>query len=321
MSESIHPKLSVIIPVYNVEEFLHECLDSVLNQTFKNYEIILVNDGSTDSSGEICDYYQSKFKQVRTFHQANKGSSSARNFGIENAYGEYIIFLDSDDYWENDTFLEKVFESNPLSDLILFGMKKYNQRKLVIETYSKSIKRLSNNDSLNIYKLLINKIYISSACNKFIKLDYIKAKKIRFREVINSEDIEFSGIFIHTGFTFKYVNRNDYIYRQREFSKTNSISDKSIIDLRNNISDLIQNYPIESAFNKKNYKSYLGFQIGVYAMNIVGSDQFKFMDNLKFLRRNKYLMKHSSDNRIKLFYILTKIVGTNNSLRLLRKIV
>lgn len=89
--------VSVIIPVYNVDSYLHECISSILNQTFTQYEIILIDDGSTDKSGEICDFYASKYNFVRTIHQENQGQAAARNFGVEKAKYDWIVFVDSDD--------------------------------------------------------------------------------------------------------------------------------------------------------------------------------------------------------------------------------
>ena len=96
--------LSVIIPVYNVEEYLAKCVDSILNQSYTNLEVILVNDGSKDSSGSICDAFAQKDSRVRVIHKENGGLSSARNAGIEAAKGEYITFVDSDDWIEADAY-------------------------------------------------------------------------------------------------------------------------------------------------------------------------------------------------------------------------
>ena len=92
--------ISVIIPVYNVEEYLHYAIESLEKQTYKNFEIILVNDGSTDDSGKLCDEYSEKYSNVRVFHKENGGLSDARNFGVQQAKGEFITFLDPDDYLE-----------------------------------------------------------------------------------------------------------------------------------------------------------------------------------------------------------------------------
>ena len=92
--------ISIIIPVYNVEDYLHYAIESLEKQTYKNFEIILVNDGSTDNSGELCDEYSEKYSNVRVFHKENGGLSDARNFGVQQAKGEFITFLDPDDYLE-----------------------------------------------------------------------------------------------------------------------------------------------------------------------------------------------------------------------------
>ena len=98
------PSISVIVPVYNVEHYLRKCLDSIIEQTVRDIEIIVVDDGSTDSSGEICDTYLDRDSRVKVFHKENGGLSSARNFGIEKATGEYIGFVDSDDFIEPDMY-------------------------------------------------------------------------------------------------------------------------------------------------------------------------------------------------------------------------
>ena len=90
--------ISIIIPVYNVENYLNRCIDSVLSQTYKNLEIILIDDGSTDSSSKICDFYQEKDRRVIAYHKRNEGQGIARNYGIDRSKGEYIMFVDSDDW-------------------------------------------------------------------------------------------------------------------------------------------------------------------------------------------------------------------------------
>ena len=102
--------ISVIIPVFNVEEYLNQCVESVLAQTYKNYEIILVDDGSVDASPKICDEYAEQYENISVFHKENGGASSARNFGLKQSKGLYLYFLDSDDYLENDA-LEKMITS------------------------------------------------------------------------------------------------------------------------------------------------------------------------------------------------------------------
>ena len=96
--------ISIIVPVYNVEPYLNKCLDSIVNQTYKKLEIILIDDGSTDNSGLICDEYASKDNRIIVVHQKNKGLSAARNVGLNIAKGDYIAFVDSDDFIEKDMY-------------------------------------------------------------------------------------------------------------------------------------------------------------------------------------------------------------------------
>ena len=96
---------SIIIPVYNVEKYLVECVTSIFSQHYDNLEILLIDDGSTDGSGKLCDELARKHEKVRVIHKKNGGSADARNKGIEESTGEYLLFLDSDDYWEKEQFL------------------------------------------------------------------------------------------------------------------------------------------------------------------------------------------------------------------------
>ena len=100
--------ISVIVPVYNTEKYLHRCVDSILAQTFTDFELLLIDDGSTDSSGAICDEYAQKDSRVRVFHKENGGVSSARNLGLDKAKGKWVTFVDSDD-WIKESFLNKLY--------------------------------------------------------------------------------------------------------------------------------------------------------------------------------------------------------------------
>lgn len=173
-------KFSVLIPVYNTESYLKNCLESVLNQTYRNFEIVLVDDGSTDKSGEICDSYSRQYKSlVKVIHKKNKGSICARRTAIEHATGDYCVFLDSDDYYKNE-LLEKLYEllrrDNEI-DILIFSLCYVNNGK---ETGC--FKRIAPDGSVwdkNNKNQLIEKMIFSndvtSLCLKAIRTSLLKS--------------------------------------------------------------------------------------------------------------------------------------------------
>lgn len=125
---------SIIIPVYNVEKYLQQCIDSILQQTFTDFELILVDDGSKDTSGYICEQNSRQDSRVKTIHKTNGGAADSRNLGLDVAQGKYIIYLDSDDYILDCAFLEKLHQqAEKHVDIILYNYIKYYE---VANTYS-----------------------------------------------------------------------------------------------------------------------------------------------------------------------------------------
>ena len=187
------PKVSVIVPVYNVEKYLRKCLDSVVNQTLEDIEIICIDDGSTDGSGAILDEYAQKDKRIKVIHQENQGLGAARNVGIDLAKGEYIGFVDSDDFIELSC-LEKVYSKieETSSDLCLFGIYRYNSiLKIPEEGDSFNLSHYGENVSqicryTNIKKALFTRF---SACAKLYQTDFVKKNKLYFPVGIYFEDV------------------------------------------------------------------------------------------------------------------------------------
>ncbi len=187
--------ISVIIPVYNVEEYLRECVDSVLKQTYENFEIILVNDGSTDSSGEICDEYVDKDERITVIHQKNGGLSVARNAGLSEANGDYVYFLDSDDYIAENALelLIKIAEKDN-SDIVFFDAVSFADTNdfTVKQNYIRK-NRYQTDSGLNIFaRMTENKEFHSAVPLLFIRKDFLSESKIRFVPDILYEDMVFT---------------------------------------------------------------------------------------------------------------------------------
>lgn len=213
------PKLSVIIPVYNVENYLSKCIESVINQSFKDFELILINDGSTDRSGQICDEYLTKDKRIRVIHKNNEGVSKARNIGIDESKGEYLIFIDSDDWIEYNTF-QCLIENIEIykSDLIISGMiYDYYENEVLISNIKKTTDFLVNvnKKSLQVnFSNLFEKVNFLSSCNKMFLSKIIKNNNIKFDEnSIIYEDFNFNLNVINNSNNITIVPNLLYHYR------------------------------------------------------------------------------------------------------------
>lgn len=192
-----NPKVSVIIPVYNTEEFLSECLDSIINQTLKDIEIICINDGSTDNSLEILRQYAKNDSRIKVINQKNKGGGAARNRGLEIAVGEFLAFIDSDDFFNIDA-IEKMYlkATNTKADIIVCGVKRFdNKVKEFKDCYwGLRVNQLPDKDVFS-YKDMPKYIFNTFQnwnCNKMFRHKFIKENKIKFQEIFRTNDLLFT---------------------------------------------------------------------------------------------------------------------------------
>ena len=214
-------KVSVIIPVYNTKKYLRKCVDSVLAQTYDNLEIILVNDGSTDDSGALCDEIAKGFNNIMVIHKENGGLSDARNAGIAVATGEYTCFLDSDDWMDEDCIEEAISEAETSNaDVVVWGYhtdfydenERVTTSRDVIPAKFKSIDKVDEN--VDVDKLIGLCGY---AWNKLYKTEAIK--KLEFAKGISLvEDILFNAEVMTENVKVSFINKafTHYIQRQRE---------------------------------------------------------------------------------------------------------
>ncbi len=234
-------KFSVIMPVFNVEKYIRKSVDSVLNQTYQNIEVLLVDDGSTDNCPKICDDYAELDSRVRVIHKKNGGLSDARNFGIDAASGDYVVFLDSDDYWSSDTALEKAARKLEMekSDVMLFFFKYlFEDENNRITEYNSEFEKIEINmesKKTQLTDLIKNNIYISSAWAKIIKRQLFKDNDLYFVKGVYSEDIEWSARLMMYASSFSVLNESFYIYIQRGTSIAHSLRRKNIVDAKNNV--------------------------------------------------------------------------------------
>lgn len=230
--------ISVIVPVYNVEKYLERCLNSIINQTYKNLQIIVVDDGSTDSSGKICDQYKEKDERIQVIHKKNGGLSDARNQGLKIATGEYIGFVDSDDYIAQDMFetLYNAIEKYNADISIVSFYEIYNGKVIGVRD-SKNIEEMNKFEAMN--ELLKDTKIQSYAWNKLFKHDLFK--KMEFPTGKNFEDIATTLLLFEKSNKVVLVEEPKYYYVRR---------DDSIVGVRN--SKTYNDY-LEVIYNKYLY--------------------------------------------------------------------
>lgn len=230
------PLISVIIPIYNVEKYLKSSVDSVLNQSFKNYELILVDDGSPDGCPAICDEYAAANEFVKVIHKENGGLSDARNAGISAAVGQYLLFLDSDDFIADASF-EKISQTikyiGEVDILFLNAFCLYPDGKVTCfgTGFTKEIFRNRNKEDILEYLAKGQQFHVS-ACLKLVRRDLIFKNEIMFTKGILCEDVDWSiKLYLHADH-FDCCEHPHYYYRQqREGSILWKFSEKKFSDI------------------------------------------------------------------------------------------
>lgn len=312
--------ISIIIPVYNVENYLKECINSVLEQKFKDYEIILVNDGSRDNGGKICDEYSKKYSFISTIHKENGGLSEARNFGLRIAKGEYILFIDSDDYIAKDSLsiiAEKILLNKKIDLIFLDAIKFYPDGKIIPMNVGYKEKEINGKSKDEVMKYLAKlSKFPGSSCTKLISNRLIQENKLYFKKGILSEDIEWTIRLLKVAENFLYIKMPYYYYRQnREGSITNTISLKK---LECNLL-IIEKYSSKNL--KLNYQQEINsfmayeFVIALYNYGLLAPKEKKLIINK--LKKNKWILKYSNLNKIKFIKFFINIFGIENVAKIL----
>lgn len=286
--------ISVIIPIYNAEAYLEECIDSILTQKYVDYEILLINDGSTDTSAEICDNYAKKDQRIKVFHKENSGVSSARNLGLQNAQGEWIAFIDSDDYI-SEHYFQPIFEYENQDYIIMNSFVIRDGSKSNFRSYES--KSLNLDNFLNEYNLFRD---FATPWGKFFRKSIIDENNILFDEQLNrGEDVVFNLTYVLKCKTIGISNSSSYNYR----ITGNSLSSKKSkvshsVYLYDKIFVLLQCYSEDMKFISK----HISFLALGYFLSVLNSDYSK--ENKKKIlkelinKHKKYLVVNAKGQRI-----------------------
>ena len=309
-------KLSLVIPIYGVEKYLNQCIDSVFRQDFADVEIILVDDGSPDNCPAICDEYAKLDARVKVIHKENGGLSSARNEGIRNAAGDFLAFMDSDDFWNDKVSLAemlKVVSCNEEVDMFLFSSLDYIEGKGYFKRKEHYNLKNFNTSSVEDYckSLQQNGNFEVAAYTKIFRTRFIKENRLYFKEGIVSEDSEWMLRLLRSLKNVRIIDSPLYVYRQREGSITKTIKAKNIYDTLSIVEDNL-NYYSNFSSNIKEYEldycSYLWFcALGMlYNIDNKGKKELK-----PLFRKTSTICKFSSQKKTRMAKLVYKIFGLN----------
>lgn len=209
-------KYSVIIPVYNVENYLHRCINSILVQEYTDLEILLIDNGSTDSSGSICDTYASEYSNISAYHIENHGVGSARNFGLAKAQGEFICFVDADDYLVGNLFSDVENQLDSGLDLLVFSYYNSLEKNLSETTRSAKILPIEGKKDRNQFIALFTELFLSemmyTVWNKIYRREFLEGHRIMFEQYELGEDVRFNLNVFECVHTISFSQTCYYVY-------------------------------------------------------------------------------------------------------------
>lgn len=314
------PVVSVIIPAYKVAKYLHDCVGSVLSQTYSNLEVILVNDGSPDSCGVICDEFAKKDNRVKVIHKDNGGLSDARNTGVKNATGEYVIFLDGDDLWGDTNALQRLMQrQNQVgADVLNYSYVCWFEETDQKQPYFERIDAMPmlENKKEQLRYLTEKGLYIASACNKLIRRSVLE--NLEFRRGVYSEDIEWCAKLMLKAGSLDFACENFYLYRQHTTSIRYTITDQKCRDLVNNIAlclELLQQAPEDT---REALLHYIAFQFGTFFI-VQSQAETEPTECIEQMNSYSWLLEyHGNRKKLWVLYILCKVMGYKRACKLVR---
>lgn len=306
---------SIVVPIYETEAYLPKCIESILAQTYQNFELILVDDGSTDSSPMICDHYAQKDSRIHVIHKENGGSSSARNAGIHSVSGKYVMFVDSDDYWNDENALQSVAQmiAQYNCDLLCTNICK------AYENTSRTKKYFSPTETLiGAKQVLLYERYVSSPCSKVICASLFRDNDLNFTEGVGSEDIDWSLRLALKAKHIVYVDLAFYSYVQRADSTSHNMTAKKIDDLKNNVYTCIRLLDELDDATQKLFRPYVSYQYAILLLNTATMlDKSARQVMLAELRSKECFLKYSASPKVQLMETADKLFGFNGMLRIL----
>jgi|SRR5690554_38269 len=289
-------KLSIIIPVFNIEEYLPSCIDSILNQNFKDYELLLINDGSTDKSGEIIDRYAVEENRIQVFHQQNKGVSAARNLGLEKAKGEWICFVDGDDTIYSNS-LDALMKKTDNSELEMVIARSYIYERGIMKSERYKFNDTFLEKTFNGYELIKDHFYKrGSVCGCIFNNNFLKENKIKFplNLKIGEDSIFVSLVHLYSQH-IAFIDQVFYLVNEREGSASRNWTPERVIKMTDNLT-FLNNYLEDNAKLSKAQRAVLNYNM----YGVVSSlfNNFYYCFSFKFFFKTLNILKKKLPNKI-----------------------
>lgn len=322
-----NPVFSIVIPVYNTIDELPRCLNGVAEQTFSDYEVVLIDDGSTDGSGDLCDRFAEKDARIRCIHKVNEGAAEARNVGMRNARGEYLTFLDSDDFWDDPHALEEIaarIDRAAKPDTVCFGVEIRDDDGTLVKLRKPSLPEGIGADKESVLRHLVTtNQYFSASYVKVIKRSLLLAHDLFFTKgLVSGEDIEWSGrvmvccetMAVYPSVFYKRIRRSSG-------SITSSIKASNIRDVLYAIESGLH-YAEERESSSSLLAVYYEYWAYQYAMlfRLVGKlkGDAAYAQLLSEMEKYKWLLKYDTLRKVRLIRRLCQLLGVKKSVELLR---
>lgn len=318
-------KCSIIIPVYNPGKYFDDCVNSVLKQTYKDWELLLVDDGSTDGTEDKCKEYSKNDNRIKYLVSNHGGVAHARNVGISEATGEYLLFMDNDDYWKEETLLQSVVEqiNKKKVDIVMYSSVSFwpnGKRTKMVEKVDIS-KVYSNNKAEALEYVIKKDILTRAVWTKAIRKTLIDKHNLCFPEGQRNEDVFFTGQLILHAKSFGWCDNATYMYRKGTgVSQTDQrVSDQTIDDLQQICVEYIDyvNNHIELSELRKVYLAYISYPFAVWMMYIGAIRKDKARTKINMMKEYSYVLDNKINPYIKQVRICNKILGFGFTIRLL----
>ena len=318
------PFFSIIIPVYNVEKYVNECVDSVLAQSFTDFEVILVEDGSPDNCPAICDDYAEKDTRVHVVHKKNGGLSDARNCGVRVAQGKYLMFLDSDDYWDDPDALSKIQDdiqnNNCSADVAIFQAKLlYPDGSLIPDCgrFPENFNTMAPEEALCF--MAERGLLIGSACSKVVRRVFFVQNNLFFKVGIKSEDIHWIIRVANCLPKYLYTDQYFYIYRKgRNESITANVDAAYLDQFADMLCGFAESFDYTNEQVEKCLLSLIAYEFSILMAKTANlSDRQEKKRLTAKIRKQQDILKYDMHPKVQKITLVKKLLGFDLTLFLL----